>query len=348
VCAQELGPVQAIDLDKPLAMDSMIPQLAGKRVVFVGETHDRYDHHLNQLEVIRRLHQIDPNLVIGVEYFPREFQPQVDDYIAGRATEDQFLKAVDYYRTWGYDYRLYTPIFQFARDQRIPVRALNVPATLPSEVAKVGVKGLSEQQRASLPEMQPADEAYKARLRAAFQEHQSKKPDAFDHFVEAQLVWDEGMAAAAADYLNANPSRRMVILAGAGHIAFGSGIPSRLERRIHASYATILNSGVEIEPRIADYILLSNKADLPPAGVLGANLEAKGEQLRIRSLSPGGAAERAGIKKGDVLLSVDGQTVTRPSDVRLALWKKKPGERVTVSLRRGGGTRDFAVELAAR
>jgi uncharacterized iron-regulated protein len=327
-------------------MDSVIRQLAARRVVFVGETHDRYDHHLNQLEIIRRLHQTDPNLAVGVEYFPRQFQPQLDDFIAGRITEDQFLRSVDYYRTWGYDYRLYAPIFEFLRDQRIPVRALNVPAALTSAVAKSGIEGLSKQQRASMPEIQPADEAYKARLRSAFEEHQSVKPGAFDHFVEAQLVWDESMAATAAEYLDANQSRKMVILAGSGHIAFGSGIPSRLERRIHASYAIVLNSGVSIEPQIADYILLSTKEELPPAGALGVSLEEKGGECRIRSLNPAGAAEKAGLRKGDVLVEVDSEPVRTASDVRLALWKKKPGDRVMVRVRRGAESRDFAVELA--
>src|ERR1700687_1633476 len=154
---QSRMPLQALDLDTPFTLDSVVTQLAAKGVVFVGETHDRYDHHLNQLEIIKRLHQLDANLVIGVEYFQQRFQPQVDDYIAGRITEDKFLRAIDYYRTWGYDYRLYAPIFRFAREQRIPVRALNVPASLASAVANVGIAGLSEQQRDSLPrEIQPA------------------------------------------------------------------------------------------------------------------------------------------------------------------------------------------------
>ncbi len=81
----------------------------------------------------------------------------MDDYIAGRTTEQDFLRATGYFQNWGYDYRLYAPIFRFAREQRIPVRALNVPSALPSEVAKVGVAGLSEQQRAYLPkEIRPA------------------------------------------------------------------------------------------------------------------------------------------------------------------------------------------------
>ena len=344
---------QVLSLDNPPAMDTVIAQLADKRVVFIGEIHDRYDHHLNQLEIIRGLHKFHPDLAIGVEYFPQQFQPQVDDYITGRITEDQFLRAVDYYRTWGYDYRLYAPVFRFAREQRIAVRALNIPGSIVSAVYKVGIKGLSEQQRASLPrEIEPADEGYKERLRSAFEEHQSTKRDAFDHFVEAQLVWDESMASSAAQYLTANPGRQLVILAGAGHIAFGSGIPSRLERRVHASYAIVLNSGVAIEPRIADYILLSSNQALPPAGVLGVKLEEKGGECRIRSLDPAGAAEKAGLKDGDVIVDIDGEPVTKTEDVRIALWKKKPGESVLVHIRRGrrsgtNETRDFEIELAA-
>jgi uncharacterized iron-regulated protein len=295
---------------------------------------------------------MDPNLAIGVEYFQQPFQANVDDYMAGRTTEQEFLRATNYYQNWGYDYRLYAPVFRFAREQHIPVRALNVPSALPSEVAKVGVAGLAEKQRAYLPkEILPADADYRSRLREAFEGHPSAKPDAFDHFVEAQLVWDEGMAESAARYLNANPGRRMVILAGAGHLEFGSGIPKRLERRTHVTYAIVLNSG-ELEPQIADYILLSKKQELPAAGVLGVSLEEKDGECRIRSLSPGGAGEKAGLKRGDVLIAIDSQKVTTIADTRLALWDKKPGDRVRVSVRRkrhfGAVTeRNYDVELAA-
>lgn len=350
--AQDRTPATAVDLDTTLQMDKLAGQLATKRVVFIGETHDRYDHHLNQLELIRRLHEIDPGLAIGVEYFQQPFQQQVDDYIAGRSTEDEFLRATEYYQRWGYDYRLYAPIFRFARSQKIPVRALNVPAALTSAVAKTGVAGLSAQQRTYLPkEIVPADQAYRSRLREAFEEHGPAKPDAFDHFVEAQLVWDEGMAESAAAYLNANPGRRMVILAGSGHIMFGSGIPKRLDRRTKATYAIVLNGGVEVEPDIADYILLTKEQDLPPAGILGVNLEDKEGECRIRSLSPGGAGQKAGLKRGDVVAAIDGQTIKSIADIHLALWDKKPGDSVRVGVRHkhffGGITaRTVEIELS--
>jgi uncharacterized iron-regulated protein len=353
--AQDQASFNAADLDAALSPDKLAAQVASKRVVFVGETHDRYDHHLNQLAIIRQIHQLDPNLAIGVEYFQQRFQPQLDDYIAGRSTENEFLRATEYYQEWGYDYRLYAPIFRFAREQRIPVRALNVPASLASAVAKTGVAGLSQEQRASLPkEIGGADEDYRSRLRQAFEAHGSAKPDAFDHFVEAQLVWDEGMAESAASYLKENEGRRMVILAGSGHLAFGSGIPKRLERLTNASYAIVLNGGdnEEVGPRMADYLLLSGKQELPPAGLLGISMEEKDGGCRIRSLSPGGAGEKAGLKRGDVLVEIEGQTIKKISDTRLVLWDRKPGDRVRVSVNRksglgGASARNLEIELTA-
>ena len=35
---------------------ALVDEVADRRVVMVGEMHDRYDHHLNQLAVIRGLH----------------------------------------------------------------------------------------------------------------------------------------------------------------------------------------------------------------------------------------------------------------------------------------------------
>jgi uncharacterized iron-regulated protein len=349
---EEAASFGVVDLDSGLPLDQLVRQLAAKRVVFVGEIHDRYDHHLNQLEIIKRLHALDPNLAIGVEYFQQPFQAQVDAYIAGRISEEEFLRRTEYYTRWGYDYRLYAPIFRYAREQHIPVRALNVPAALVSAVARVGVAGLSQDQREYLPKsMEPADAGYRKRLYEAFQEHPSSVADAFNHFVEAQLVWDEGMAESASAYLTSS-GRRMVILAGAGHLQFGSGIPQRLERRTKATYAIVLSSGEEVEPKMADYLLLSKEQDLPPAGVLNVNLEEKDGECRIASLNAGGAAEQVGLRKGDVLVRIDEQSIKAVADARLALWDKRPGEVVRVEARRKRFLRspvplNFQVKLAA-
>ena len=335
VVADERGDFDAIDLGAPLGPDALAERLAPKRVVFVGEQHGRFSDHVNQLRLIERIYARDPNIAIGVEYLQRRFQSRVDEYIAGDTSEQTFLRDTEYYRDWGYDYRLYAPIFRYARERHIPVQALNVPPPLAAAVAKVGIDGLSAEQRADLPKkIGPASDDYRARLRAVFDAHGRSRPGDFEHFVEAQLVWDEGMAESASAYLEANPGRRMVILTGSGHVAFGAGIPQRLHARTGASYAVLLNGGEEIRPGMADYALLSEEQTLPPAGVLGARLDDKNGQCLIAALSPGGAADRGGLKDHDVLVTIDGQAVETAADVRLAIWAKKPGDHVTVDARR--------------
>lgn len=62
---------RAIDLWSLPSLGQILPVLTGKRVVFVGETHDQYSHHVVQLAVIRALHQQHRDIAIGMEQFHR-------------------------------------------------------------------------------------------------------------------------------------------------------------------------------------------------------------------------------------------------------------------------------------
>ncbi len=70
---------------KPREIDSLIADVSTARVVFIGESHDRYDEHLSELEIIRHLYERDPQRwAIGVEFIQRPFQTYLDDYISRR------------------------------------------------------------------------------------------------------------------------------------------------------------------------------------------------------------------------------------------------------------------------
>jgi S1-C subfamily serine protease len=96
----------------------------------------------------------------------------------------------------------------------------------------------------------------------------------------------------------------------------------------------VLSSEREIEPASADYVLLSEDVALPPAGVLGVRMEGAAGGVRIASFAPGSAAEQAGLEAADVVTAVDGQRIATVADVRVALWDKKPGDRVAVEVNR--------------
>jgi uncharacterized iron-regulated protein len=331
-------------------IDAVIPQLADKRVVFIGEDHERYDQHLSQLEIIRGLHMEAPDhWAIGVEYFQRSFQPYLDAYVAGTISEREFLIKTEYFERWGYDYRLYRSIFRYAREQRIPLVALNAERELTDEVEKVGLAGLSPANRSRLPQqIEQPDTNYRGRLREAFEEHPGAASGDFDRFVQVQSVWDETMAQTAAEYLAAHPDKAMIVLAGSGHIAFGSGIPSPVKRRLADAQIAILLPAdkPEDDPEGADYMLVSSNVTLPPAGKMGITMSGTGG-VTIKTVSAGSAAAKAGLQAGDRILAIDGQPIRSLGDAQLALLDKEPGERLSLRAERqeATGRREIAADL---
>ena len=326
----------ALDLSAVSDLERVIPELADKRVVLVGEIHNRFDHHQIQLEIIRGLHAIHPQLVIGMEAFQQPFQGVLDDYIDGRLSEQELLRDTEYYQRWRYDFRHYAPILRYARENRLPVIALNVPQELTRKVGRVGLSGLTDEERERLPaEIDRSDAAYEARLREVHQQHSGNSQHSFDHFIEVQLLWDEGMAEQAADYLREHPDTVMVVLAGGGHLAYGSGIPRRLQRRLPANIAVILNGwDGSLTPDLADYLLLPEKRSLPEAGKFGALLDDSAGVLTVDSCLPDSPCKAAGIRHGDQFISINSEPIANMADLRLVTWDKQPGETVTLVIRR--------------
>lgn len=65
----------------------------------------------------------------------------------------------------------------------------------------------------------------------------------------------------------------------------------------------------------------------------------------VQSVTEDGAAEDAGIKSGDVIIAVDGHNVAKSSELQEYIGRKRPGDKVTVTVDRDGDTKDFEVEL---
>lgn len=327
----EASPV--LDLSAFSTLEQIIPALAKKQVVCIGEQHARYDHHLTQLEIIRRLHALHPQLAIGMEMFQQPFQHYLDEYVAGSIDEQAMLRATEYYRRWRMDYRLYAPILRYAREHRLPLIALNVPKELTHKVAHDGLDGLSDEDRQQLPaDIEPADEAYRQRLEEVFDLHPREEGhDNFEHFLEAQLLWDEAMAERAAAYLKEHPDHHLVVLAGNQHLAWGNTIPQRLQRRTGVTAASILNSwDGPVKPGLADFLLLPEERALAPAGTLGVLLGDDKDQVSITAVLENGASAAAGIKSGDRITAIDNHTINSVTDLRLALWDKQPGDTINV------------------
>ena len=321
-------PVVKLEQTSPLAQT--MEQIDGARAILVGETHTRWDHHLIQLEILKLLYQKSAKLAIGVEWFQRPYQKHLDAYIAGEISEQEMLHLTGYFERWRYDYRLYRPIIQYAREHKIPVIALNASQELSHALSKSGFDDLPAELKGQLPESYDwSDKAYEKRLRSVFDEHPNY-PGEFEDFLRGQLTWDESMAESAAQYLDKNPESRLLILAGSGHIMFGSGIPNRIKRRIDVEQVSILPSEdlLPISENIADFLVLSEQQSLEPFGLIGALLETEGKLLVIKGFSDDSAAKDAGLVEGTVIIGVGNETVESFAGFKLAVMGMKPGDSI--------------------
>jgi serine protease Do len=65
----------------------------------------------------------------------------------------------------------------------------------------------------------------------------------------------------------------------------------------------------------------------------------------VSEVSPEGAAARAGIQRGDVILEVNQEAVTRPDQVATAAGKAQPGDVVLLRVKRGGNASFIPVKI---
>ncbi len=340
-------PPVAVEISTLKTFAEVMERVADKRIIYVGENHDQFSHHVMELEVIKDLNRRGKKIAVGMEMFQRLFQKALDDYIEGRIDERELLKKTQYFKRWGLDYNLYRPILELARSERIPVVALNISQEIVDKVFKGGLDSLSEEEKKWVPSrMDFSDVAYKERLKKVFQEHEDFGAGNFNFFYQAQILWDETMSESVDEFLRVHPTDQMVVLAGNGHLAYGSGIPKRTARRNGYDHAILLNDS-DLEKDIADYVLFPKTMPGVTSPKLMVLLKEKKGKVEIEGFPPGSNSEKAGVKVGDILLSIDHTPVRRIDDLKIDLFFKKKGEKAKIRILRKGffGSQEIVFEV---
>jgi uncharacterized iron-regulated protein len=329
-------PVAAVATKRTMDLDRVIQKVKTSRVIFVGETHDNYAHHLVQQKIIEGLHEENSQLMIGMEMFQRPFQNYLDEYIAGEINEKDLLKGTEYFERWSFDYNLYRDILHFARAQRIPVIALNLRRKITEQVAREGIDSLTEALYAEIPQdLDMTNRGYKKSMEEVFAVHANNEERDFENFFQSQILWDETMAHAIAAAMEQYPERQMVVLAGNGHLQHSWGIPDRVERLTREHGSVILNGAEDkISRELADFVLFPDHCMPPETPKLQVLIEAGETGVVVKEVMKGGVAEKAGIKNGDVITMVDQNDIADIADLKIALLDKRRGDTVNVRVER--------------
>ena len=143
--------------------------------------------------------------------------------------------------------------------------ALNAPKELTARISKVGHAGLNAPEKVQLGDVDFHVKEYRdhwfkrlAELHGSFQPTPEQK---MERSYQVMTVWDDYMGTSAVQFQQARQLRRLVVLAGSGHIDLGLGIPARAGKRTGGKVATVkIEVGgdpakVFAEP-VADFIVL--------------------------------------------------------------------------------------------
>ncbi len=337
-----------------MSLDNAVEILSGARLVAVGETHDSIRAKTAFVDIARALNAKFPGkIAIGMEMFREPKQPVLDRWVKGELTERQFLKEVNWYDSWGYDFAYYRPILEFARDNRIDIVALNPPKALEEAVRMSGIDNVPADLKAALPAIDVSDPYERAVLKSIYGDHVSAE-GAFNSFVRIQALWEETMAQRVVDYLKGprGEGKRILTLTGGWHVRYGFGMPKRVVKRMPIPYAIVLPEEISVPADKEGALMDVELPDVPllPADFywwipyehlegqrvrLGVFLSAKDNAVLIHGVEEGSPAQKAGIKEGDTIVSLDNAAVSEPADVQIIVREKRAGDRVPIVVRRG-------------
>lgn len=339
----------------------MAARLAGTGILFVGENHTDLDFHQVQFRAIKALHEAGRKVMVGLEMFPYTEQAVLDNWVAGRYTEQGFVELGAWYGNWSYNWEYYRDIFLYARDHGLRMVALNSPRAAVSLARSKGFEALDAEARAHLPpEIAPATEDYKQLFRSVFDRDDAlhMQGPMLEGLYRGQIMWDATMGWNALQALKADGDANaiMVVLIGAGHVTYGMGA----ERQIAPYYdgrisslvpvTAIDDAGKPVKQVRASYanfiwgVPEERETVYPSLGVslMGALGKVPGQIIQV---SKDSVASRAGLRVGDVLLSLDGIAIDSGNTLNRVFAGYRWGDSALARISRDGVEQELPIPV---
>jgi putative serine protease PepD len=97
---------------------------------------------------------------------------------------------------------------------------------------------------------------------------------------------------------------------------------------------------------VATTLIAGGKVQHAYLGIRVSDTSTSGAQ--ITNVVGGSPAEKAGLKAGDVITSIDGNAITSADDLTSQVGAHKPNDTITVTVTRGGSSKDVKVTLGVR
>jgi uncharacterized iron-regulated protein len=305
-------------------------------------------HHI-QTKVIQGLYAQDRELTVGLEMYPITQQEVLNKWSLGILSEEDFVRDGQWYMNWNFNFGFYRDVFEIIKQYSLPLYALNVPREIITKIRMRGWDALSDEEKGMVPELDLTHQDHRTLIRTIF-ESADLPPQmkgkglemAFEGLYRAQTAWDETMAFYALDALS-KEGGKIVVLAGSGHLLYNLGINLRAYEKSGMPFKTVVcvvvpqgEKQVEVSCSLSDYVWGIPEEERPAYPSVGLRLKKFDglDNLVIERDPIDGAAKGSDFKKGDVVLSVDGEHHTDINELRTYLAQFTWGDQVEFQLLR--------------
>ncbi|MDL2281154.1 ChaN family lipoprotein [Selenomonadales bacterium OttesenSCG-928-I06] len=256
---QAAQPTYQIYTSKELAITSqeMAKLVDYYNVIVFGEYHDNDVLHKLETEFLVCAFTKQPKLAVSLEMFERDTQEMLDDYLADKISETEFLDKSRPWKNYQADYR---PLVEFAKNNSLPVLAANIPRPLAAQYAKEGsLEAVAEEMKVYLPKIHLHPEGqYQQNFIKVMSNNSGKMPvtaDKINNYYKAQCLKDDTMAESIAEFCQLNPDYKVIHYQGDFHSRYHLGAVEKLQQLApHLKVAVITPVYVENFAEIPDLI----------------------------------------------------------------------------------------------
>ncbi|MEM7156768.1 MAG: ChaN family lipoprotein [Myxococcota bacterium] len=202
---------------EPASLEQFVDDVADVDFIGFGEFHYHAIGSQVELQLLEALADQERPIALAMEFFEADTQTALDDYLAGRIEEPEFLELTK--RNEYYD-DSHRPLVEFCKEHSIDIIAANAPRPLVTAYRKSGMTyeeylaSLTEEERALMPVSSvPPDDEHKRRFMELM------GPKRGPSFFKSMALWNDAMAESAANYRGEHPEHRVLLIVGAFHVA---------------------------------------------------------------------------------------------------------------------------------
>jgi uncharacterized iron-regulated protein len=175
---------------KKTSFKKLVKTVSDKDIALFGELHNNAIAHWLQFELVKALNE-NQAIAIGAEMIEADNQDELDDYLLNKIDAKAFDTLARLWSNYNTDYR---PVVDFAKENRIPFIATNIPRRYATLVYRNGFEildSLSSEEKAWIA---PLPIAYDPTLPGYQEMTKMMRGHSNENFPKAQAIKDATMA----------------------------------------------------------------------------------------------------------------------------------------------------------